>query len=102
MNNRIRVEKGTFIITKKDIFGKYISVLPFGDIAEGIKETGFKYEVNNLTLTAELAQGVSNELDKVLAFQETNVAGKLFNYVYGDKGLDGYTKVFIRGKSISH
>ncbi|MCR5104501.1 MAG: thiamine diphosphokinase [Eubacterium sp.] len=64
LNNRIRVEKGTFIITKKDIFGKYISVLPFGDIAEGIKETGFKYEVNNLTLTAELAQGVSNELVK--------------------------------------
>ena len=29
-----------------------------------------------------------NEGDKVLAFQETNVAGKLFNYVYGDKGLD--------------
>ena len=29
-----------------------------------------------------------NEGDKVLAFQETNVAGKLFQYVYGDKGLD--------------
>ena len=63
-NNRIRVEKGSFIITKKDVFGKYISVLPFGDKAEGIRETGFKYEVSDMTLTAELARGVSNELEK--------------------------------------
>jgi len=29
-----------------------------------------------------------NAGDKVLAFQEQNVAGKVFNYVYGDKGLE--------------
>ena len=29
-----------------------------------------------------------DEGDKVLAFQQNGVAGKLFNYVYGDKGLD--------------
>lgn len=29
-----------------------------------------------------------SEGDKVLAFQENGVAGKLFNYVYGDKNLD--------------
>ena len=29
-----------------------------------------------------------NEGDKVLAFQQNGVAGKLFNYLYGDKGLD--------------
>ena len=29
-----------------------------------------------------------NEGDKVIAFQQNGVAGKLFNYVYGDKSLD--------------
>ncbi len=29
-----------------------------------------------------------NEGDKVLAFQEKNVAGKLFSYLYGDKNLE--------------
>lgn len=29
-----------------------------------------------------------NEGDKVLAFQQNGVAGKLFTYLYGDKGLD--------------
>ncbi len=31
---------------------------------------------------------ILNEGDKVLAFQEKGVAGKLFNFVYGDKSLD--------------
>ena len=31
---------------------------------------------------------ILNEGDKVLAFQQNGVAGKLFNYLYGDKGLD--------------
>lgn len=32
--------------------------------------------------------GVMNKGDKVLAFQENGVPGKIFNYVYGDRDLD--------------
>ena len=32
--------------------------------------------------------GVMNKGDKVLAFQENGVPGKIFNYVYGDRELD--------------
>ena len=41
-----------------------------------------------LISTGKDADGVLNEGDKVLAFQQNGVAGKLFNYVYGDKSLD--------------
>lgn len=34
------------------------------------------------------SDGTLNDGDKVLAFQQKGVAGKLFDYVYGDKSLD--------------
>lgn len=41
-----------------------------------------------LLSTGKDEDGNLNEGDKVYAFQQNGVAGKLFNYVYGDKGLD--------------
>ena len=41
-----------------------------------------------LLSTGKDSDGVLSEGDKVIAFQQNGVAGKLFNYVYGDKGLD--------------
>lgn len=41
-----------------------------------------------LISTGKDSDNTLNEGDKVLAFQQNGVAGKLFNYVYGDKSLD--------------
>ncbi len=41
-----------------------------------------------LLSTGRDADASLSEGDKVLAFQQNGVAGKLFNYVYGDKSLD--------------
>ncbi len=41
-----------------------------------------------LLSTGKDSDGTLSEGDKVIAFQQNGVAGKLFNYVYGDKGLD--------------
>ena len=41
-----------------------------------------------LLSTGKESDGTLSEGDKVIAFQQNGVAGKLFNYVYGDKGLD--------------
>ena len=41
---------------------------------------------------------VMNEGDKVLAFQQNGVAGKLFNYVYSDKNLDVTYVVWLEKK----
>lgn len=41
-----------------------------------------------LLSTGSDADKTLNEGDKVLAFQQNGVAGKLFNYIYGDKNLN--------------
>lgn len=58
--NRIRVIKGGITLSKDDQFGKYISVFPYGDsVCVSLK--GFKYEVEDVTLTSDISRGVSNE-----------------------------------------
>ena len=39
----------------------YLSVFCLGDVAEGVYETGLKYELENAVLTKEYPVGVSNE-----------------------------------------
>ncbi|MBR6403605.1 MAG: thiamine diphosphokinase [Eubacterium sp.] len=60
--NRIRVAKGEVRINKEDAFGKYISIIPYGDKAEGITLRGFKYPLENYTMPAERGLGISNEI----------------------------------------
>ena len=60
--NRIRVVKGMHVVSSKDSFGKYVSVLPFGDRMDGLSLNGFKYEARGLSIEAESTRGVSNEL----------------------------------------
>ena len=42
-------------------FGKYISFFPYNDSAV-VSMKGFKYEVEDFSLTADVSRGVSNEL----------------------------------------
>lgn len=61
-NNRIRVVKGISILSKNDSYGRYISILPFGETISGLKIRGFKYDATDLTIDAASSLGVSNEL----------------------------------------
>ncbi|MBO4591754.1 MAG: thiamine diphosphokinase [Eubacterium sp.] len=60
--NRIRIAKGELYIKKENALGKYISIMPYGDKAEGITLKGFKYPLENYTLPAEKGLGISNEI----------------------------------------
>ena len=42
-------------------YGPYISVFPFGGVAEGVTIEGLKYEISNVTLPAAGTLGLSNE-----------------------------------------
>lgn len=61
-HNRIRMVRGQAVLTRKDQFGKYVSLLPFTPEVTGITLKGFAYEVEDFTLISGIARGVSNEL----------------------------------------
>ena len=63
-NNRIRVLKGEFVFEKKNIYGKYISLIPYGEDAFIESISGFKYEIENTLLPKAAGLGVSNELSQ--------------------------------------
>ena len=60
--NRIRIVKGKTVISREEAFGKYISILPYGEKAEGITLKGFKYSIEDYSMTADNSLGVSNEI----------------------------------------
>ena len=61
-NNRIRVLNHEDTISKKDQFGKYVSLIPIYE-AKGVTLQGFKYPLNNDTLVFHESWGISNELE---------------------------------------
>ncbi len=61
-HNRIRLLCKEQIFQKKDLVGKYISFLPYSDVAEKVSLKGFKYPLHNMTLEKGSSLGVSNEL----------------------------------------
>ena len=79
-----------------DTSDKDIVILPtnFGVNAIVNKKVSFKLAATvtfgnfYLLSTGNDNNSVLDDGDKVLAFQQNGVAGKLFNYVYGDKNLD--------------
>ena len=62
IHNRIRVAAGEVMLSKADAFGKYVSVLPYGERIASLTEKGFKYEVEDFTLEKDISRGISNEL----------------------------------------
>ena len=61
-NNRVRVVRGSCTLHKKDAFGKYVSVLPYGDRLEHLYMKGFKYPAEDLNTDFSVSLTVSNEL----------------------------------------
>lgn len=61
-NNRIRMIKDSLILKKKEVWGSYISLIPYTEKVTGITLTGFQYPLKNEELRAGVSQGISNEL----------------------------------------
>ncbi len=62
LNNKIYVRKGLVEFKREEIFGKYISMLPYSDRCIVSEIRGFKYVDDNLELIRESGRGISNEL----------------------------------------
>lgn len=61
-NNRIYLVNSTHTIEKLNIYGKYISLIPLTSSVEGLTLTGFKYPLDNYSLTIGKSLGISNEI----------------------------------------
>lgn len=63
-NNRIRIINKNTVLQKKDLYGDFISLIPFTDEVKGVTLEGFKYSLNEGTFIKEDTLGISNELIK--------------------------------------
>lgn len=60
-NNRITLHDKPFRREKKELFGTYLSFLPFFGEVTGVTLSGVKYPLTDKTLTAGNSLGISNE-----------------------------------------
>ena len=61
-NNEIQLINKTTILNKNELTKKYISLIPLTEKVENINLKGFKYELENGTLTIGSSLGISNEI----------------------------------------
>ncbi|MBP3616827.1 MAG: thiamine diphosphokinase [Lachnospiraceae bacterium] len=61
-NNRMSLHKESFQKQTKDMFGTYVSFLPFWGEVSGLTLKGLKYPLDHKTLTAGISLGISNEV----------------------------------------
>lgn len=61
-NNRIYMINKEYNIQKQWVYGTYISLLPYSEVVSGITLTGFRYSLENETLSLGESRGISNEL----------------------------------------
>ena len=62
MHNRISVIEKEKIVRAENLYGPYISLLPFSENVKGITLKGFKYDVCDLSIHKGETIGISNEL----------------------------------------
>lgn len=61
-HNRVRMIDKTIVISKKEQYGDYISLLPVTPEVIGVTLTGMKYPLSNYTMVCYKSLGVSNEI----------------------------------------
>lgn len=61
-NNRISFFDGPFCAERENMFGKYVSFLPFGGDVTGLTLKGVKYPLSGAVLSLGNSLGVSNEV----------------------------------------
>lgn len=67
IHNRIYLVKDNLTIYKNNVYGKYISFIPLTTEVEGITLKGFRYPLENGSLSIGLSLGVSNEIIEDIA-----------------------------------
>jgi thiamine pyrophosphokinase len=60
--NRIRMIDRPMYLSKKEQFGAYVSLIPWGGPVTGLTLEGMKYPLENATLTGDTTRGISNEI----------------------------------------
>ncbi len=60
--NKITMIDRHYKVCRKDLFGKYISCIPFSDKVSGVTISGFVYDLEDATIIKEYTIGISNEL----------------------------------------
>lgn len=60
-NNRISLHNASFFVRKENLFGMYLSFLPFYGDVKGLVLSGVKYPLSGKDMTAGNSLGVSNE-----------------------------------------
>lgn len=61
-HNRISMWDAGLTIRKEEMFGDFISLIPYTEKVTGITLTGFYYPLKKETLTLGISRGISNEL----------------------------------------
>ena len=64
VNNRISLAEKEIKLYKKDVFGDYFSVFPFGGVVEDISIEGAKYPLSHYRLCPNSSMCVSNEMQE--------------------------------------
>lgn len=64
VNNRISLAEKEIKLYKKDVFGEYFSVFPFGGVVEDISIEGAKYPLSHYRLCPNSSMCVSNEMQE--------------------------------------
>lgn len=62
VHNKIYLVKDNITIHKETFYGKYISLIPLTTEVQGLTLKGFKYPLENGSLSIGLSLGVSNEI----------------------------------------
>lgn len=60
--NRITMIDKRMSISKKTQYGRYVSLIPYSDVVEGISLKGFCYELTDATMIKADTLGISNEI----------------------------------------
>lgn len=68
--NRIYLINKSIQLEKDKVYGKYVSLIPLTSTVEGLTLTGFKYLLNDYTLTIGTSLGISNEIVTDTAYIE--------------------------------
>lgn len=61
-HNRITLIDSCWSRKREDMYGPYISLIPYSDRVQGVTLSGFVYDVKNMTMIKEESIGISNEL----------------------------------------
>jgi len=69
-HNRVQmIESGqTLELSKSGQYGKFISIFPYGRVADGVEMKGFKYPLNRAILEGFNTLTVSNEITEEIAY----------------------------------